>query len=91
MLRTLAGIGIGLALVGSAHAQDQVTVNALGKSPKTVRTELYRAAQNVCANQESDIFQTSYCVSDTYSDALKQFNILRAQRLAYQVPASRVR
>ena len=92
MLRTLAGIGIGLALVGSAHAQDQATINVTGKSPRAVRAEIYRTAKDLCARQQTDMFQTESCVQDSYSDALQQFQAMRVQRVAYQVPtASRVR
>ncbi len=86
MLRTLAGIGIGLALVGSAHAQDQISVTLAGKSPGAVRAELYRSAKAVCSRQEAeslDTLQDPDCVEQTYITALQQFRTW--QRTAYPV------
>ena len=93
MLRTLTGIGIGLALVGSAHAQDRITVDVQGKSPRAVRAEVYRAAEDVCARQDTNAYDASDCVEDTYSNALQQFRSIRLQRAAdrRQTLASRAR
>ena len=74
MIRTLTGIGFALALVGSAHAQtQQVTVRLDGKSHRAVRSEIYHAAEKVCAS-ETDAFDSvdDACVEATYSQALRQ-------------------
>ena len=86
MLRTLTGIGIGLALVGSAHAQDRIVVTLQGKSMKDLRAELYRAAENVCADPAAgQSLVDSSCVESTYGAALRQLRGARPQlqRTAY--------
>jgi hypothetical protein len=86
MIRTLTGIGFALALVGSAHAQDaQVAVKLDGKSPSAIRSELYRAAEKVCA-EDASAFEPvdSACVEATYTQALQQLRATpRVERTAY--------
>ena len=86
MVRTLTAIGLALALVGSAHAQDaQVTVKLDGKSHGAIRSELYRAAEQVCASS-SDAFEPvdMSCVEATYQQALHQLRAApRVERTAY--------
>lgn len=86
MIRTLAGLGLTLALVGSAHAQDtQLTVSTYGKSRSVVRAELYRAAEKVCAS-DANLFDPSdaTCVEETYARALQQLRAApRVERTAY--------
>ena len=74
MLRTLTGFGFALALVGSAHAQDtQVTVQLDGKSRSAVRSELYRAAEKVCASDTTALNPVdATCVEATYQQAVEQ-------------------
>ena len=87
MIRTLTGIGFALALVGSAHAQDaQVTVTLDGKSHSTIRSELYRAAEKVCAEDGSAFAPVdTACVEATYTQAMKQLRAAtpRVERTAY--------
>ena len=85
MVRSLTAIGIVLALVGSAHAQDrQVTVRLDGKSHRQVRSELYRAAQQVCASENDLNMLDSTCVEATYADAMHQLHVApRVQQTAY--------
>jgi hypothetical protein len=86
MIRTLTGIGFALALVGSAHAQDtQVTVKLDGKSHSAIRSELYRAAQKVCA-EDASAFEPvdTTCVEATYTNAVQQLRAMpRVERTAY--------
>ena len=90
MQRPLTAIGIALALVGSAHAQEQqVTVSLHGKSHAAIRTELHRAAEQVCYVSGSvlDSVDTS-CVEATYEDALRQMRTrMRLQQTALAQPA----
>ena len=91
MVRTLTGFGLALALVGSAHAQEQhITVKLDGKTHGAIRTEIYRAAQAVCANQASPYdLVDSDCVEATYSQAIQQLRTApRVERTAYAQPAS---
>jgi hypothetical protein len=74
MIRTLTAIGIALALVGSAHAQDQVTVHIAGKSQAAVRSELYRAAEAVCTPANELDTRDDVCIEATYSQALHQLH-----------------
>ncbi len=95
MVRTLTGIGLALALVGSAHAQDaQITVKLDGKSHTAIRSALYRAAQQVCAADPSafEPLDTS-CVEATYQQALHQLRASpRLERTAYvQAPPTGLR
>ena len=85
MIRTLTGIGFALALVGSAHAQEQqVTIKLDGKSPRAVRTELYHAAEKVCASDADFNAVDDACVEATYSQALQQLRAApKVQRTAY--------
>ena len=86
MFHKLTGIGLALALVGSAHAQDaQLTVKLDGKSPRAVRTELYHAAEKVCAQYATAFESTDMtCVEATYSDALQQLRATaHVERTAY--------
>ncbi len=88
MLRTLTGIGFALALVGTAHAQDQVTVKLDGKTPRAVRAEIYRAAEKVCANVDALDGVDSTCVEASYSEALRQLRVVpRIEQTAYSVQA----
>ena len=91
MVRTLTGIGFALALVGSAHAQDaQIAVKLDGKSHSAVRSEIYRAAQQVCA-EDSNTFEPGdmSCVEATYQQALHQLKAApRIERTAQAYPAS---
>lgn len=89
MLRTLTGIGFALALVGTAHAQDQVTVKLDGKTPRAIRAEIYRAAEKVCANAASSFDPVdSACIDATYTDALRQLRATpRFEQTAYSVQA----
>ncbi len=92
MLRPLAAIGITLALVGSAHAQEQnVVVTLHGKSHAAVRSEIYRAAEKVCAAGLTSFDGSDQaCVEATYSDAMRQLRASpRAERVAYAVPSAR--
>ena len=85
MLRSLTGIGIALALVGSAHAQEQqISVRLDGKSPRVLRAELYRAAQKVCTGHAVEAFEEdSICVRDSYEEALARARAAaRAQHAA---------
>ena len=91
MLRSLTAIGITLALVGSAHAQEQnVTVALQGKSHAAVRSEIYRAAETVCAADHTALDSVDYsCIEATYSDAMNKLRTsLTAQRIAYVIPPS---
>jgi hypothetical protein len=92
MLRTLTGLGIALALVGSAHAQDQIVITTHGKSEPTLKAELYQAARNVCTDTVSDAaLVDSQCVEATYVAALQQLHAARPaalQRTAYQARTS---
>ncbi len=95
MVRTLTGIGFALALVGSAHAQDaQVTVKLDGKTHNAIRSELYRAAEQVCTEVPSafEPLDTS-CVEATYQQALHQLRASpRLERTAYvQAPPTGLR
>ena len=91
MLRSLAAIGITLALVGSAHAQTQnVVVTLQGKSHAAVRSEIYKAAQTVCsAGFTSYEGPDQGCIEATYADAMHQLRAFpKAERIAYVIPAS---
>ena len=74
MVRTLTGIGFALALVGTAHAQDQqVAVKIDGKSHRALQAEIYRAAEQVCAAgpAATSLAQAdTACFEATYADAL---------------------
>ena len=86
MIRTLTAIGFALALVGTAHAQDtQVTVKLDGKSHRAVRSEIYRAAEKVCASDISafDPVDTT-CVEASYTEAMRQLRATpRVERTAF--------
>ncbi len=84
MVRTLTGIGFALALVGSAHAQDtQVIVNLDGKSHSAVRSEVYRAAEKVCASDAFDPVDVT-CIEATYHQAMQQLRAApKVERTAY--------
>jgi hypothetical protein len=86
MIRSLTAIGIALALVGSAHAQDKVTVSIAGKSHAAVRADLYRAAEAVCTSDDGLDLRDDACVEATYSVAIQQLHAARPapiQRAAY--------
>ena len=85
MIRTLTAFGFALALVGSAHAQDgQIAVKLDGKSPRIIRTELYRAAEKVCASNNAFDSVDTTCVEASYQQALQQLRSApRAERTAF--------
>jgi propanediol dehydratase small subunit len=62
-----------VCLAGAAQAQE-VRINLAGKSPDTVKTEIERAANRVCAIASADELvdrqgATAHCVDDTVSKA----------------------
>lgn len=77
MIRSLTAFGLALALVGSAHAQDKVTVSLAGKSHAAVRADLYRAAQAVCTSDDVLDLRDDACVEATYSVAIQQLHAAR--------------
>ena len=94
MIRLLTALGITLGLVGAAHAQDRlVTVSLVGKSHAAVRSEVYHAAQSVCASDAPSLNPTdTACIETTYSVAMQRLRATpRAEQIAYQVPASSAR
>jgi hypothetical protein len=73
MFRTLTGIGIALALLSSAQAQDRIVVSTQGKSENALRAELHRAAEQVCTDKINDAaLVDTDCVTRTYAAALRQ-------------------
>lgn len=95
IVRTLAGFGAALALVGLVHAQEpQVTVSLQGKSHAQVRADLYHAAQKVCSEGGSPFdMRDVTCVDETYAYSLGQLHRAHArlQRTALETqpaPAS---
>ncbi len=79
MLRPLTALGFALALVGTAHAEPQVKINAVGKSVQQLHAEMYQAAKQVCADS-SDLASESACVELTYRNALAQLHSRTAMR-----------
>ena len=80
MICKLAGIGMALALVGSAHAQDRIVVATQGKSTKDIKAELYRAAVAVCADTGAGPgLVDPDCVESTYGAALHQLRGTKPQ------------
>jgi hypothetical protein len=75
MLRPLTAIGFALALVGVAHAEPQVRINAVGKTVKQLHSEIYKAAKQVCAGADHyDLASGNECVELTYQNGLAQLN-----------------
>ena len=75
MLRPLTAIGFALALVGVAHAEPQVRINAVGKTVKQLHSEIYKAAKQVCAGADHyDLASGNECVELTYQNGLAQMN-----------------
>jgi hypothetical protein len=75
MLRSLTAIGFALALVGTAHAEPQVRINAVGKTVKQLHSEIYQAAKQVCAGADHyDLSSGNECVELTYQNGLAQLN-----------------
>jgi hypothetical protein len=81
ILRSFAGFGAALALVGLVHAQEpQVLVHTAGKSRAAVRQDLYRAAQAVCSHGQSALdLRDVTCVDETYEYSLAQLNAVAAR------------
>jgi hypothetical protein len=79
MLRTFAGVGAALALVGSAHAQDPSSVTARHATGRAaVRQDLYRAAQAACLHgRAARALRDVTCVDETY-----RFNLYRLDAAA---------
>ncbi len=87
MKHTLTAIGLALALVGSAHAQDaqetQITVRLNGQPQRELLKEIYHAAEQVCVGQPASDLD-SECVEATYGQALRQLRAKpQAERAAY--------
>ncbi len=79
MLRSLTALGFALALVGTAHAEPQVKIDAAGKSAKQLHAEMYQAAKQVCAGPDG-LASDSACVELTYRNALAQLHSRTAMR-----------
>jgi hypothetical protein len=90
MMRTIAGFGAALALVGLVHAQEpQITVHVQGQRPATVRADLYRAAQAVCSQGVSALdLRDPTCVDETYEYSLRQLDAVQPQETAQQSRAA---